>query len=527
MIGVILLFILLTSFLIRIFRLSLLFADIWQRKEYRWDRVVSYFKTRQGRQLLFHPLGLTNWIMLFLFPIFAMLALPVTYFILVSGIFFVEAFYSLIVLFRQGWKLPTFGLRTIVVLLVTFLILLFLLFSLPFTLPLVLLLLDRLVGLILGVLFLLSIVPFTIHEMMLVSKAGHRLKKVKPIVIGITGSYGKTSTKEFLSQILSAHMTIIKTPKSQNTLVGVAETILSSLSDDTEVFIVEMGAYRRGEISRICSLVKPTIGIITGINEQHMELFDRIEETMKAKFELVEHLPKRGKTIINGDNKYSLTIADWAKKRGKEVILYSTENSRVKMNKKSIQFSLKLHASQQKVSVPVLGQHQAQNIMAAAMAAYQIGLSVSKITKSISQLKSPPRTMDIISQKTQSMWIDDSYNSNPSAVQSALSYMQLFNGQKILILQPLIELGSASHSIHRALGKEVAEICSMAVLTNNNYFDFFAQGFLAAKKNRAELYRIEQINLRDIIEKLKTDSDVVVFEGRESQRILNQLLTLL
>jgi len=138
-----------------------------------------------------------------------------------------------------------------------------------------------------------------------VSKASTKLDHhQKLIVIGVTGSYGKTSTKEILHQILSTKYKVLKTPSSYNTAVGVANVVLKELKNDHEIFIVEMGAYKKGEIKKICELTKPHIGIITGLNEQHLDRFKTIENTLKAKTELIEALPSNSVIALNFDNSY-------------------------------------------------------------------------------------------------------------------------------------------------------------------------------------------------------------------------------
>ena len=146
---------------------------------------------------------------------------------------------------------------------------------------------------------------FNFQKKRIIKKAMAKMRTLKKIkVIGITGSYGKTSTKEFLDVILSEKYRVIKTTGNNNTNIGVAKTVLNKVNDNYDYFICEMGAYKIGEIEEICGIVKPEIGILTGINEQHLDLFGSIENTVKAKFELIEALSKKGVAILNRDNKY-------------------------------------------------------------------------------------------------------------------------------------------------------------------------------------------------------------------------------
>ena len=124
----------------------------------------------------------------------------------------------------------------------------------------------------------------------------------KLLVIGVTGSYGKTSTKEYLAAILSEKFNVLKTREHQNSEVGISECILNELNDRHEIFVVEMGAYNRGGIKLLCDIVQPKIGVLTGINEQHMATFGSQENIIKAKYELIESLPNDGAAFFNGDN---------------------------------------------------------------------------------------------------------------------------------------------------------------------------------------------------------------------------------
>ncbi len=135
-----------------------------------------------------------------------------------------------------------------------------------------------------------------------VESARRIIRAVNPIVIGITGSYGKTSTKEILAHILASQVEVLKTPRTFNTIMGVCKVIREDLKPKHRYFIVEMGAYKAGEIARICRLVRPQIGILTAVGPQHLERFKTIEKIIQAKYELIDALPPDGTAIFNGDD---------------------------------------------------------------------------------------------------------------------------------------------------------------------------------------------------------------------------------
>ncbi len=535
MIGYIFTILLFGSFLIRIARAFTFHASLWQRKEYRWDRMVSYLKTPQGTHTLFGISNIVKWVLIAIFPLFALFKIPISYFFVVTVVFILEAGRNLYTLYKNSWPKARVGIRTLTILLIGFFCTLLLLWWSPLTIPLWILVVDRLLPFILGGLFLASRVPFAVYESFLVRRAQVKIQSVKPLVIGITGSYGKTSTKEFLYSILAPYRKTVKTARSRNTLIGVAETILHSLPDDTEVFIVEMGAYKRGEIASICNLVEPKIAIITGINEQHVELFGSKEEIIKTKYELIENLLPDGTALFNGRNEDCRNMAQLAKKNGKKVIIYTVQKRIIRnqefiasgagQTKKDVRFFLVLQGERKAIEVPVFGIHQVENILGAATAASVVGLSEKEIFSSLASLSPSSTGMKKIKSSTGITWIDDSFNSNPDAVRSVLEFMTGYKGKKLLVLQPLIELGKLSESIHEQLGKEAAKADANVILTNQDFFEAFSRGFESMppnKDNRTVVLNSQKT--AELIHALQGKDDIVVFEGKEAGRILHRLL---
>jgi UDP-N-acetylmuramoyl-tripeptide--D-alanyl-D-alanine ligase len=143
-------------------------------------------------------------------------------------------------------------------------------------------------------------------------EAGRKIRRIHPMVVGITGSYGKTSTKDFLAHILEDFKPVLATPKSYNTLLGVSRVINGSLKPEHAIFLVEMGAYIPGEIERICKLVHPDIGTITAIGPQHLERFGSLEYVARAKFELIRALPASGVAVFSADDAFTERFRDQA-----------------------------------------------------------------------------------------------------------------------------------------------------------------------------------------------------------------------
>jgi UDP-N-acetylmuramoyl-tripeptide--D-alanyl-D-alanine ligase len=217
------------------------YVHLWFVKEYRFDRMIIHLKTKQGKGLLFLP-----------------------------------------------WRRPPASPKSITICVGTAAVEVILFTLLPFFIFWKLLILDILLFPVTALFVFLTKIPTLIYHKRLIIKAVQKLQAHKPMtVVGITGSFGKTSTKEFLASILGHKYKTLKTRASQNSPIAIAETILSQLKPEHEVFVVEMGAYKSGEIAKMCGMVHPQIGIVTAINEQHQDLFGTIEGTVSAKYELI------------------------------------------------------------------------------------------------------------------------------------------------------------------------------------------------------------------------------------------------
>lgn len=319
---------------------------------------------------------------------------------------------------------------------------------------------------------LLSPVQRAINQTYL-RRAQGRLRDVKPLVIGITGSYGKTSTKYLLEHLLAGHRKVLKTPLSYNTLMGICRVINDNLEADCEVFIAEMGAYRRGDIKELCDFVHPTIGILTAIGPQHLERFKTIDNVQATKYELIEALPSSGVAIFNNDDPRCRALADRTKHV--QVIRYGLEGDgqaldlraeHITMGPEGLSFTM---ADRDGSHVPVrtvlLGRHNVLNILGASCAAVAIGIPLADLAKAIQGLPSVPHRLQLIDNGSGVTVIDDSYNSNPIGAMEALEVLGGFtSGQRILVTPGMVELGALEAQLNEELGAKAAEVCDCVVL---------------------------------------------------------------
>ncbi len=314
------------------------------------------------------------------------------------------------------------------------------------------------------------------------------------LVIGITGSYGKTSTKELLASILSKKYRVLKTKEHQNSEVGISQCILDELSSSHEVFICEMGAYNRGGIKLLCDIVKPKMGILTGINEQHMALFGSQENIIKTKFELIESLPENGIAFFNGKNKYCL---DLYQKTKIKKILYGQE--------------AKLPGE--------------ENIEGAKAVARELGMGEEEILKACQEIKDKLSGVKIKKGRNSLDVIDASYSANPDGVIAHLDYLKTQPGKKVIVISCLIELGSASKRIHQEIGQKIAEVCDWAIITTKDRLKEIKEGAVEKGMKENNIFFIE--NPETIFEKIKilsSPGDMVLLEGRVPQFLIKKLV---
>lgn len=308
----------------------------------------------------------------------------------------------------------------------------------------------------------------------LIHKATSKIKMLKNLkVVGITGSYGKTSVKHFLAQILSAKYNVVATPESHNKLVSVARTVLSKVTPKTEIFIAEMGAYKTGEIKKICELVKPQIGVITGITSQHLERFKSLENIKKAKFELIESLPLDGFATFNLDSQETSQLYEKCqiKKDG-----YSIKDMEIQIKGGETTFEL----FENHVTVPLLGYHNVLNIMAAAGVAKYLGLSDQEILSALKGIKPIPHRLEPVKDAVNpdSLIIDDAYSSNVAGYTSAFELVKnLKYYPKILVTPGVVELGEQQYKENFRLAKVAAGIFDFAVVTNLENGESLVSGF--------------------------------------------------
>ena len=301
-----------------------------------------------------------------------------------------------------------------------------------------------------------------------VIKAKKKLKQMKNLkVIGITGSYGKTSTKYIVSTILNQKYNVLKTPASFNTKMGIVRTINENLKPTDQIFVCEMGADEVGEIKELCKLVHPSIGMITSIGPQHLETFGSLENIKKTKFELVNALPEDGIAILNYNDENIKSM-----NTNKNKITYGTEKTSeyyakdIKITEFGSNFIVHTkNGSEIEVTTKLLGEHNIINIVGAVAIAKELGLTDKEIQLGIKMLKPIEHRLELKQHPNGTIIIDDAYNSNTKGAQMAVEVLGRFKNRKRILVTPgIVELGNKMYEYNKTFGTQAASNCDYAIL---------------------------------------------------------------
>ena len=282
-------------------------------------------------------------------------------------------------------------------------------------------------------------------------------------IIGVTGSFGKTSTKHFLYRILSERYNVLMTPGNFNTTLGVVRTVREHLKPHHEVFIVEMGAKQRGDIKEICDLVQPTIGVVSSVGEMHLETFGSLENVARTKFELIEALPEGGFGVVNVDSK---PAADYLKTISREVVTYAIENGEADYRATNIRyaasettFDVAHNATVQSgYATHILGRGNLLNITAAIAVAEHLGISVAACQRAVKQIEQVEHRLSMRRNGGITV-LDDAYNSNPDGARMALEVLSGFStdGRRYVITPGFVEMGDKQYDNNRQFGRDIAK----------------------------------------------------------------------
>ncbi len=283
-------------------------------------------------------------------------------------------------------------------------------------------------------------------------------------VIGISGSYAKTSVKEILFQILNTKYKTLRTPESYNTWLGVAKVVDYELDHRHEVFICEMGAYKKGEIAEICNMASPDYGILTGITYQHLERFGSLKNIKSAKFKLVEAVNNLNHIVFNLKNK---NIKDEIKKRNYKVLKPKVKLVSITLTKNGTNLNIVINKKIYSITTNLFGEAQAQNICLASEMALKLGMKPKEILGAIKNLK-PYANRFIVKKLGNTRVVDNTYSSNLESFMQTIKAAKRTCGKKVLITPGIVELGNKETEIHKRLGKIAKNAFDQIVLVGKS-----------------------------------------------------------
>lgn len=338
------------------------------------------------------------------------------------------------------------------------------------------------------------------------------------IKIGITGSYGKTSTKFILKSILSEKYNVLATPGSYNTTMGNVRVIREELKPEHQVFISEMGARKRFDIQEICQFINPQIGIITSIGPQHLETFKKVENVAKTKGELLKGVTYDGAVFLPKDNSHCFELY---KKDNHKKFLYSSKKDgsdvyakNIKVTKDGSTFTVVTKKGEFDCKTKLLGEHNVQNIIGCVAIADYLGLTKEQIQKGIEKIEPVEHRLQLIPSQNGTTIIDDAFNSNPVGSKMALDIIKQFEGRKIIITPGMVELGVEEYKLNKEFGAQMADAVDYAILVGQKRSKPIVEGLKSKKFNDMNIFvvsNLEEATAR--LGKLTKAGDVILFEN--------------
>lgn len=348
----------------------------------------------------------------------------------------------------------------------------------------------------------------------------NKLKNMNNLkVIGITGSYGKTSSKNILNDVLNIKYNALASPKNFNTPSGLMITINNYLDKFNDLFIAEMGAFKKGEIKELCDFVKPTYGILTKVGEAHLESFGSRENIQSGKFELIESLPNDGIAILNKDDEWQVS---YKLKNKCRVIWIGIDNKTADVRATNIKLSpagttfdcvFKDDNNKYLFETKLLGQANIYNILASIALGHALGIPIEQLQLGVKKVRPVEHRLELRKYYDVNL-IDDSYNSNPTGAKMALDVLNLMPGKKIIITPGMIELGSQQYEANLEFGKQIADVCDEVILVGKDQTKPIYEGLMVKDYAEDKIHILNDVMKGfPLIRQLKDGDTYVLLEN--------------
>ncbi|MBO4920210.1 MAG: UDP-N-acetylmuramoyl-tripeptide--D-alanyl-D-alanine ligase [Erysipelotrichaceae bacterium] len=337
------------------------------------------------------------------------------------------------------------------------------------------------------------------------------------IKVGITGSYGKTSTKNIVTDIISDRFFTLMTPASYNTPMGITRTVREMLKPIHEVFICEMGADKAGDITYLMDFVKPKYGIVTSIGPQHLNTFNSLENIIHEKMQEIEMLPEDGIGFINVDNEY---IKGYQIKNTCRIVTVGIENKdadylakNIRFSKNGSEFTVEIDKKKYKFTTSLLGKHNITNILLGIALAAELGIDMKQIQKKVASVRQIEHRLQLkkINGYT---FIDDAFNSNPVGSGMALDVLSMMDGKRVIVTPGMIDLGEKQDELNREFGAYMKDRADHVVLVGEKQTRPILEGLKQSGFNEAGITVCRNINEAfDFVYRNFTVKDTILLEN--------------
>ncbi len=539
---------------------------IWQTKEYRKDRMVAFLKYGDKNLIPSRAYFSLNFVICIFAGIFIFVGrfeaiiFPIFYFILQNFLF--HRFWNRIL--KRKVVRPKISLRNVILMgFGIFALIIVIGFNIVLANGWVsdidtwpsettleteyLLVLKNIFNLSVALMSLLNIFYFTLINIFvqlteplarykrgrIIRDARTRLEMLPKLkTVGITGSFGKTSTKEILYKILKGKYSVVKTPGNKNTDIGIAQTIISDVERGTDILIAEMGAYCSGEILNSTKLLPLDVAVITVIGKCHLDIFGSIKNIERAKFEITRGLKNEGTVVLNMDDS---RILKRSKSADYDVIGFSQSkisekdsSNREVVNifdvvwtqESEVNFTISYKKEICNMTITLVGKHNIANVLAAISVAIKLGMNLEEIKTQLEKEPVATSHFNILNLKSGGILIDNSYNSNPSSFRSSLEHLRE-NGNRynVLVTKGIVEMGRALEAEYEELSELILDICNVVLTSDSLLFDKLKE----KGQNRDILLYFTQ-DSEEINKKIKNylnDNSTILIEGRVNESTYN------
>ncbi|SHF42236.1 UDP-N-acetylmuramoyl-tripeptide--D-alanyl-D-alanine ligase [Desulforamulus putei DSM 12395] len=352
--------------------------------------------------------------------------------------------------------------------------------------------------------------------------AAHNRARLNIPVVAVTGSNGKTTTKDMIASVLNTRYNTLKTEGNYNNELGLPLTLLH-LTEEHQAAVVEMGMRGPGEIDFLARLAKPTGAVITNIGEAHLERLGSVQNIARAKTEVLEHIGEEGFAVLNGDSPFLRELAGRCK--GK-VWLYSLEGPgdirgyEIRPDGHGVRYQILYPGGQGEIRLPVPGSHNVMNSMAAVGVGLRLGLTFAEIARGLEQVALTHMRLEMINCQGMTI-INDTYNANPSSAKAALKVLQeTATGRKIAVLGNMFELGELEQPGHREVGEAAAGLQVDYLVTVGHLAQWIAEGGLKGGLSPERVRQCENNQqAMEILKEILQTGDTILVKGSRGMRM--------